>query len=59
MAGKYIDFDAALAEAAERPVVVRYLGRKSLSRGAAAGCGHDRRLCFWRGNVHRESTFVP
>ena len=27
MAGKYIDFDAALAEAAERPVVVRYLGR--------------------------------
>lgn len=27
MAGKYIDFDAAIAEASEEPVVVRYLGR--------------------------------
>jgi len=27
MAGTYIDFDAALAEATEQPVVVRYLGR--------------------------------
>ena len=27
MAGKYIDFDAALSEADEQPVVVRYLGR--------------------------------
>jgi hypothetical protein len=27
MAGKYIDFDAAIAESEERPVVVRYLAR--------------------------------
>jgi hypothetical protein len=27
MAGKYIDFDAAISEAADEPVVVRYLGR--------------------------------
>jgi len=27
VAGKYIDFDAALSEADEQPVVVRYLGR--------------------------------
>ncbi len=27
MPGKYIDFDAALSEADEQPVVVRYLGR--------------------------------
>ena len=27
MAGKYVDFDAALSEAAEEPVVVRYHGR--------------------------------
>jgi len=27
MPGKYIDFDAAISEAEEEPVVVRYLGR--------------------------------
>ena len=54
MAGKYIDFDAAISEAADEPVVVRYLGRDwrlfsslpakpvmRLLRSQAAGASED------------------